>query len=131
MLEGGASTLLASPVIPEASRLRAHWRSARGITGGLTAWRPATLPQIGGSDEAWYDTGNKTCFLASRYATGGSTLGVVDARTNAFLGSVPTGKGSHSFATGLYNNHVFVPLPANPADLECLNGRVGVYGLAK
>ncbi len=91
----------------------------------------ATLPQIGGSDEAWYDPGNKTYFLASRYAAGGAQLGVIDARTNAFLGSVPIGKGSHSVATDPYNNHVFVPLPADPADLECLNGCVGVYGLAK
>lgn len=116
----GCSTLTnsaASPALPT--------QVVDDFNGAVTA----TLPQIGGSDEAWYDPGNKTYFLASRYATGGSKLGVIDARTNAFLGSVPTGKGSHSVAADPHNNHVFVPLPANPADLECLNGCVGVYGL--
>jgi DNA-binding beta-propeller fold protein YncE len=88
----------------------------------------ATIPQVGGSDEVWYDPGNQTYYLGARGNTGGAVLGVIDARTNAFLGSVPTGKGSHSVAADPYNNHVFVPLPANPADPACLNGCIGVYG---
>ncbi len=94
------------------------------VTGAVNA----TIPEIGGSDEVWYNPGNHTYFLAARYAAGGSALGIIDARSNAFLGSVPTGKGSHSVATDPVNNHVFVPLPANPADPACLNGCIGVYG---
>jgi DNA-binding beta-propeller fold protein YncE len=115
----GCSTLTnsaASPALPT--------QVIDDFSGAVIAW----LPQIGGTDEAWYDPGNKTYFIASRYATGGSMLGVIDARTNAFLGSVPTGKGSHSVAVDPYNNHVFVPLPANSADPACLNGCIGVYG---
>ena len=115
----GCSTLTnsaASPALPT--------QVIDDFSGALTA----TVPQIGGSDEAWYNPGNHTYFLAARYAAGGSMLGIIDARTNTFLGSVPIGKGSHSVAADPVSNHVFVPLPANPADPDCLNGCVGVYG---
>ena len=88
----------------------------------------ATFPEVGGSDEVWYNPGNHTYFLAARYANGGSVLGIIDARTNSFLGTVPTGKGSHSVAADPVTNNVYVPLPANPDDPDCLNGCVGVYG---
>lgn len=94
------------------------------VSGNVTA----TIPQIGGSDEVWYDPGNMTYFLAARYAAGGSMLGTIDARTNAFLGSLSIAKGSHSVAADPYNNHVFVPTPADPTDPACLNGCIGVYG---
>jgi len=115
----GCSTLTnsaASPALPT--------QVIQDITGDVVA----TIPEVGGSDEVWYDPGNRTYFLGARYANGGSALGIIDARTNSFLGTVPTGKGSHSVAADPVTNNVYVPLPANPADPECLNGCIGVYG---
>ena len=88
----------------------------------------ATIPQIGGSDEVNYDAAGMTYFLAARDNPGGSVLGVIDARTNQFVGEVATGKGSHSVASNPFTGHAYVALPANAADPACLNGCVGVYG---
>ncbi len=115
----GCSTLTnsgASPALPT--------QVIQDFTGEVMA----TIPEVGGSDEVWYNPGNRTYFLAARYANGGSALGIIDARTNSFLGTVPTGKGSHSVAADPVTNNVYVPLPADPGDPECLNGCVGVYG---
>lgn len=94
------------------------------FSGAVTA----TIPQVSGSDQVAYDSNSQTYFLAARDNPGGSVLGIIDARTNAFLGNVPTGKGAHSVAVDPLNNHVFVPLPPNPADAACVNGCIGVYG---
>lgn len=88
----------------------------------------ATLPQIGGDDQATYDPGAMVYFLADRYAVGGAKLGIVDGRTSAFIGNVPIGKGSHSVAADPFNNHAFVAEPANAADAACLNGCIAVIG---
>jgi len=115
----GCSTLTnssASPALPT--------QVIQDFTGDVVA----TIPEVGGSDEVWYNPGNRTYFLGARYANGGSALGIIDARTNGFLGTVPTGKGSHSVAADPVTNNVYVPLPADPADPECLNGCIGVYG---
>lgn len=87
----------------------------------------ATIPQVGGSDEVTYDPSDMTYYLAARDNPGGSVLGVIDARTNRFVGEVTTGAGSHSVAADPADNHVYVALPANPADAACLNGCVGVF----
>ncbi len=88
----------------------------------------ATIPQIGGSDESWYDPDSKTYFLAARDNPGGSVLGIINARDNAFVGTVPIGAGSHSVAVDPFNNHAFVAEPANAADPACINGCIGVFG---
>ena len=94
------------------------------VSGAVTA----TLPQIGGDDQATYDAGAKVYFLADRYAVGGAKLGIVNARNNTFIGNVPIGKGSHSVAADPFNNHAFVAEPANADDVACLNGCVAVIG---
>lgn len=106
-----AATALASQVIDD-------------FNGSLIA----TIPQISGSDVITYDPADMTYYLAARNNPGGSVLGVINARTNSFVGEVATGKGAHSVAADPNDNHVYVALPANAADPDCLNGCVGVYG---
>ncbi len=94
-------------------------------TGGLVA----TIPQVGGCDEVWYNPGDEKYFLACRQNPAGPVLGIIDATTNTWLQNVPTGPGNvpHSVAAEPDFNAVFVPLRANPADPACLNSCIGVY----
>jgi hypothetical protein len=90
--------------------------------------------QVGGSDEVWFNPGNKTYFLgASSMTTGiGSSavttpvLGIIDARTNTFVESIPTTTNAHSVAADRHNNFAFVPLTPT-SDPACSKGCIGVY----
>ncbi|RFB76709.1 cytochrome C nitrite reductase [Methylovirgula sp. 4M-Z18] len=84
----------------------------------------ATVEQIGGSDEVWYNPGNKMYFLAARDFTGGPMLGVINATTHAWVANATTYKNSHSVAADPTSNDVFVPLSAGAS---CKTGCVGVY----
>jgi len=106
-------------------------------TGDITAY----LPQIGGSDEVWYDRGSGHYYLAARSNADSSgkvspVLGFVDARGNVFDGSVPTSTTAHSVAADPYSHHVFVPIgfvpPGSPAGTDPTNpcktsGCIAVY----
>lgn len=78
----------------------------------------ATIMQVGGSDEVWYNAGDKRYYLAARsmtsngLASGTATpvLGVIDAVTNTWITNIATGPQSHSVAADPINNKVFVPL---------------------
>jgi hypothetical protein len=84
----------------------------------------ATITQVGGSDEVWFNKGDNRYYLAARGMTP-PVLGVIDADTNSWLANVPTGANSHSVAADRKNNHVFVPLRAPNA--HCPNGCIGVF----
>jgi len=81
--------------------------------------------EVGGEDEVWYDPGQHRYYTGSRDQPGGAVLGVIDANTNRFVGSVSTGLNAHSVAADAKTGAVYVPLTApNPA---CANGCIGVY----
>jgi DNA-binding beta-propeller fold protein YncE len=83
------------------------------------------VTEIGGQDEVWYNPNAHQYYTGSRDAPGGPALGVIDANTDTFIGSAPTGENAHSVAADSQNNMIFVPLTAgNPA---CANGCIGVY----
>lgn len=82
-----------------------------------------TVPEAGGSDEVWFNPGDDKYFLAS--ARGG--LGVIDAITNAWIGSVETGPGAHSVAADPVTNRIYVPIAANPKDPACSAGCIAVF----
>jgi hypothetical protein len=98
----------------------------------------ATIPQVGGSDEVWYDAGTNHYYLAARsnQDNNGVTkpvLGVVDASSNTFDTSVPTSTSAHSVAADKKSHHVFVPIgfvaagasdPTNPCPTK---GCIAVY----
>ena len=73
----------------------------------------ATIPQVGGVDEVWFNCGDKRYYLAASNnpaANGGPVLGVIDARTNTWVQNIPGGPGAHSVAANPTNNHIFFPL---------------------
>ena len=88
----------------------------------------ARLPQVGGSDEVWSDATAGRYYLAAVANTGGPVLGVVDARTRAWIANLPTGPNAHSVAADANSGKVFVPIAASPADAACRRGCIAVYG---
>jgi hypothetical protein len=98
----------------------------------------ANVPGVSGSDEVWFNPGDRNFYTASRGNPGGPTLGVIDARRQTLTQVVPTfntpasapaPRGTaHSLAANPHNNHVFFALPANNVFPNCLNGCIGVFG---
>jgi hypothetical protein len=100
----------------------------------------ATIPQIGGSDEVWYDPGTRHYYFAARADTDNTgkitpALGTVDAKSNVFDGNTPTSTSAHSVAADRYSHHVFVPIgfvaagasdPTNPCP-NVTKGCIAVY----
>jgi DNA-binding beta-propeller fold protein YncE len=82
----------------------------------------ADLPQTGGSDEVWFNSGENRYYLAER---GPQSLGIIDALTNKFVENVQSGVGAHSVAADSLNNHIFVPIMAS--DPACPNGCIAVF----
>lgn len=88
----------------------------------------ATITQVGGVDEIWYNSGDNRYYLAARDMPTGPVMGVIDAKTNLWLQSVPTNSNSHSIAVDSTNNHAFVPLQAGAGcTTQSSNGCIVVY----
>jgi DNA-binding beta-propeller fold protein YncE len=98
-----------------------------------------SIPQIHGSDEVWYNSGDRLFYAASGGAPN-PALGVIDAETSTFVQTIPSGPNAHSVAAFAKSNHIFVPIGAtNPKapvnsnacvkfGLPESNGCVAVYG---
>jgi len=96
---------------------------------GLSFTLLATINQVGGVDEIWYNPGDNKYYLAARDMPNGSQMGVIDAATNTWLQNVPTNSNSHSIAVDPSNNHAFVPMQSGAPCAPSLssNGCVGVF----
>jgi hypothetical protein len=100
----------------------------------------AAIPQVGGSDEVWYDPATKHYYLGARSdqdSTGKITpvLGTIDAGINQWDGNTPTSTSAHSVAADRRSHHVFVPIgfpaagasdPTNPCPVVT-KGCIAVY----
>jgi hypothetical protein len=107
------------------------------ITNGTVV---AQIPEVGGSDEVWYDAGTKHYYLGARSdqnSNGATTpvLGTIDALANVWDGNVPTSTSAHSVAADTVSHHVFVPIgfpaagasdPTNPCPVVS-KGCIAVY----
>ena len=91
-----------------------------------------TVKGVSGNDEVWFNPGDRRYYLAARSDPVGPVLGVIDAESQTLIQLVPTFNKApgtaHSVAVNPHNNHAFVPLPANNAFPNCLNGCVAVFG---
>ena len=100
----------------------------------------ASVANIVGSDEVWFNRGDRRYYTGSNRQPGGAVLGVIDA-TSVLIETVPQGSGSHSVAADAERNLIFVPQVAPVAvvgtggDTTAVgagicgstNGCVGVY----
>ena len=96
---------------------------------GLSFTLLATINQVGGVDEVWYNPGDNKYYLAARDMPDGAKMGVIDAATNTWLQNVPTNSNSHSIAVDSSNNHAFVPMQSGAPCAPSLssNGCIGVF----
>jgi hypothetical protein len=95
-----------------------------GTSGAILA----TIYNVGGVDETWYNPGDNRYYLAARDMPTGAVMGVIDAGSNQWLENVATGSNSHSIAVDPSTNHAFVPLQAGPmCTTQSANGCIGVY----
>ncbi len=95
-----------------------------GTSGAILA----TITNVGGVDETWYNPGDNRYYLAARDMPAGPVMGVIDAKTNQWLQNVATNANSHSIAVDPSNNHAFVPLQSGaPCTTQSANGCIGVY----
>jgi hypothetical protein len=98
------------------------------VINGTSGAIIATIDNVGGVDEIWYNPGDNRYYLAARDMPTGPVMGVIDARTNQWLVNVTTNSNSHSISADPSNNHIFVPLQAGGiCTTQSANGCVGVY----
>ena len=82
------------------------------IIDGTSGAILATINQVGGVDETWYNPGDNKYYLAARDMLPSAVMGVIDAKTNQWLTNMPTGSNAHSISVDPSTNHVFVPFQA-------------------
>lgn len=88
----------------------------------------ATITQVGGVDEIWYNPGDNRYYVAARDMPNGPKMGVIDAASRQWLVNVTTNSNSHSIAADPSSNKVFVPLQAGGICGQASgNGCVAVY----
>jgi hypothetical protein len=81
----------------------------------------ATIGNITGSDEVWYNPGDGHYYTGSSANPaqfGGPALGIIDATSNILVSTIPQGSGSHSVAADSIRNTIYVPqvVPFNPSN---------------
>jgi hypothetical protein len=108
-----------------------------------------SVPGVGGGDEIWFNKGDENYYVTAGNLPSGPVFGVVTSGVNtppdALTQLVPTlyaqlqqgiaGASSfvhssgtvHSIAASSANNQVYVPLPANTAYPNCVQGCVAVF----
>jgi hypothetical protein len=94
-----------------------------GTSGAILA----TINQVGGVDETWYNPTDNKYYLAARDMPNGPVMGVIDAGTNQWLANITTNANSHSIAVDPNTNHAFVPMQTGGiCATQSSNGCVGV-----
>lgn len=69
----------------------------------------ANIGGITGSDEVYFNAGDRRYYTASSNDPTGAVLGVIDAEINLLIETIPQGSGSHSVATDSERNRIYVP----------------------
>jgi len=94
-----------------------------GTSGAILA----TILDVGGVDEVWYNPGDNRYYVSARDMPAGPVLGIIDAGSNLWLTNVTTNTNSHSIAVDPSNNHAFVPMQSGGiCTTQSANGCVGV-----
>ena len=67
-----------------------------------------SVANIVGSDEVWFNAGDRRYYTGSNRQPGGAVLGVIDS-TSVLIETIPQSSGSHSVAADAERNLIFVP----------------------
>ena len=94
------------------------------ILNALTGQLIKTIPEIHGADEVWYNPADGLFYAPSGFGAE-PAVGIIDAATNTFLQSVPSGAGAHSVAA--FQERTFVPIgpPTATAPIDPCNSMFG------
>ena len=88
----------------------------------------ATINNVGGVDQGWFNPGDNNYYLGARDMPTGPVLGVIDAKGRQWLQNIPTQGNTHSVAADSGLNKIFLPLPAGAlCRTQQIDGCVGVY----
>jgi hypothetical protein len=82
------------------------------VINGTTLATIATINNVGGVDEVWYNPGDNKYYLAARDMLPYPVMGVIDAATNLWLANLQVNTNAHSIAVDPKTNHVFMPQQA-------------------
>jgi hypothetical protein len=82
---------------------------------------------VTGSDEVFFNAGDGRYYLGASGDPTGAVLGVVSARTNFLIETIPTSSASHSVAADARRNLIFVPQVA-PKAVVGIGGDVTAVG---
>lgn len=82
---------------------------------------------ITGSDEVFFNAGDNRYYLGANRAIGGAQLGVINAKSNFLIETIPQSSGSHSVAADSRRNLIFVPQVA-PVAVVGAGGDVTTVG---
>src|SRR5271169_195811 len=97
------------------------------VINGTSGAILATITNVGGVDEVWYNPGDNRYYLAARDMPTGAVMGVIDEKTNQWLENITTNSNSHSISVDSSNNHAFVPMQAGTiCTTQSSNGCVAV-----
>jgi hypothetical protein len=69
----------------------------------------ASTPKMGGSDMAGYVEKLGLYVVGGREAPGGSSIGLIDAKTNEWIQNIPAPPNAHSVVISQANAHILVP----------------------
>jgi hypothetical protein len=98
------------------------------IINGTTGAILATINNVGGVDQGWFNPGDNRYYLGARDMPTGPVLGVIDAKGRQWLQNVPTQGNTHSVAADSTFNKIYLPLPAGAlCRSQQIDGCVGVY----
>ncbi len=94
--------------------LKAAGRAQTIVMNATNGRIVATIPQVGGADQVWYNPGDKRYYIGANHMTLDGTktapevtvVGVIDAATNLWIENIPTGY-AHTLAVDPTNNHLF------------------------
>jgi hypothetical protein len=73
----------------------------------------ANIGGITGSDEVFFNAGDKRYYTASSADPTGAVMGVINAETNLLIETIPQSSGSHSIAADSKRNRIYVPQSAS------------------
>lgn len=106
------------------------------ILNALNGQLIKNVPEIHGADEVWYNPTDGLFYAPSGFGAE-PAVGIIDAATDTFVGSVPSGAGAHSVAA--FQDRTFIPIgpptataPVDPCNsmfgFPAKQGCIAVYG---
>jgi hypothetical protein len=87
------------------------------------------VANINGSDQTWYNSGDRRYYLSALANPGGPVLATIEAAPGHRVLTAPSQHFAHSVAVDPVTNRAFVPFSSTPTDSECTHGCIALYAV--